>query len=75
MRIEVKVIPKSSRNLVKEENGRLKVYVTAPRDKNKANKAVIEELAAYFDVKKNCICIIQGEHSSLKVVEIESFKI
>jgi uncharacterized protein YggU (UPF0235/DUF167 family) len=72
MRIEVKVISKSSRNFVKEENGRLKVYVTAPRDKNKANKAVIEELAAYFNIKKNRICIIQGERSSVKVVGIES---
>jgi len=72
MRIEIKVIPKSSRNLVKEENGRLKVYVTAPRDKNKANKAVIEELAVHLNVKKNRLSIIQGEHSSVKVVEIES---
>ena len=72
MRLEVKVIPKSSRNLVKEENGRIKVYLTQAPEKGKANKALIEELASYFNVKKHCVRIIQGEHSALKIVEIAS---
>ena len=70
MRVEVKVIPKSSRSLVKEEEGRLKAYITAAPEKGKANKALIDLLASYFSVKKKDVRIIQGKHAPLKVVEI-----
>lgn len=70
MRVKVKVIPKSSRSLVKEEEGRLKVYITAAPEKGKANKALIDLLASYFSVKKKDVRIIQGKHAPLKVVEI-----
>ena len=71
MRVEVKVIPKSSRSLVKEEEeGRLKVYITAAPEKGKANKALIDLLASYFSVKKKYVRIIQGKHAPLKVIEI-----
>ncbi|MEK7849638.1 MAG: DUF167 domain-containing protein [Candidatus Omnitrophota bacterium] len=70
MLVSVKVIPKSSRSLIKEESGRLKAYVTAPPDKGKANKALIKLLAGYFKTKKNSIRIIKGEHSQCKTIEI-----
>ena len=60
MRVEVKVIPKSSRSLVKEEEGRLKVYITAAPEKGKANKALIDLLASYFSVKKKDVRIIRN---------------
>ncbi len=69
-RVEVKVIPKAGRNAVKEEAGRLKVYVTAPPENGKANGAVIELLADHFGVKKRNIVIVRGETSPLKVIEI-----
>ena len=72
MLIEIKVIPKASRNLVKEEAGRLKVYLTAAPEKNKANKALIDILASHYNVKKNRIRIVKGEHSQNKLAEIES---
>jgi len=70
--IEIKVIPKASRNLVKEETGRLKVYLTAAPEKNKANKALIDILASYYNVKKSRIRIVKGEHSQNKLAEIEN---
>ena len=68
--IEVKVIPRSSRNLVKEENGRYKATLTIAPEKGKANKALIDLLADYFKVKKNRIRIVKGEHSPNKIIEI-----
>lgn len=70
MRVKVKVVPKSSRSLVKEEEGRLKVYITAAPERGKANKALVDLLASYFSVKKKDVRIIQGKHAPLKVVEI-----
>jgi len=71
-RINVKVIPKSSRSeVVGFENGILKVKLTAPPEGGKANKQLIDVLAKYFKVPKRAIIILKGETSRQKVVEIE----
>jgi len=70
MLVSVKVIPKSSRSLIKEEGGRLKAYVTAAPEKGKANKALVGLLSAHFKVKKKDIRIIRGEHAQIKTVQI-----
>ena len=67
---EVKVTTKASQNIVKEENGRLKAYVTAAPEKGKANKALVGLLSAHFKVKKKDIRIIRGEHVQIKTVQI-----
>lgn len=72
MILEIKVIAQASRNLVKEEGSRLKVYVTAPPEKDKANKAVIDSIASHFKIKKSAVRIIQGRRAHLKTVEITS---
>jgi uncharacterized protein (TIGR00251 family) len=72
MILEIKVIPKSSRNLIKQEGARFKAYVTAPAQKGKANDALFKLLALHFRVKKKDISIIKGERSSLKVIKIEN---
>jgi hypothetical protein len=46
------------------------VKVTAPPEKGKANDAVIEILADYFDVPKSSISIIGGKSTRVKLVEI-----
>lgn len=71
MRVSLKVFPKSSRNLVLEETGRLKVYVSAAPEKGKANDAVLSLVAEYFGVKKQRVRLLKGAHSALKVVEVE----
>ncbi len=70
MLINIKVVPKSSRNFVKEENGLLKVYVSAPAQKGKANEAVVELIAEHFDVKKRQVSILKGELSPRKIISI-----
>ena len=72
MILEIKVIPKSSRNLIKQEGARLKAYVTAPPEKGKANDALIKLLSIHYKLKKSDVNIIKGGHSSLKVVKIEN---
>ncbi len=68
--IEVKIIPNSKKNLITQEDKRLKIHITAPAVDGKANKALIEVLSEYFKVKKNNISIIRGEISSIKLVQI-----
>lgn len=72
MRIQLKVIPKSSRNRVVGWVGdRLKVAVTAAPERGKANEAVIETLAAELGIAPQRIRIVAGETSPLKTLQIE----
>jgi hypothetical protein len=48
----------------------LHVYVSEPPLEGKANNAVREALAEYFNVKKNAVLIISGEKSKNKAFEI-----
>ena len=70
MILNIYVIPKASRVLVKEEKGRLKVYLTKPAWDGLANAQLIELLAEHFEVKKYQIRIIKGENSRNKLVSI-----
>ncbi|MFA5794353.1 MAG: DUF167 domain-containing protein [Candidatus Brocadiia bacterium] len=71
MRIELKVIPNASKNLVKQEPGQFKVYLTASPTDGKANAALIEVLAKHFKIAKRRVAIIRGQTSRYKLVEIE----
>lgn len=71
MRIEVKVIPSSSKNRVEpKENGTFKVYVTSSAQKGKANKQVLELLSAFLGKKKYDLRIVRGQTSRHKVIEV-----
>ncbi len=53
--LHIKVIPSSGRTELKEENGKLKLYLKAPPDKNKANMELIKffkkELGLVVEIK------------------------
>ncbi|MGQ9701138.1 MAG: DUF167 domain-containing protein [bacterium] len=68
--INIRVIPNSKKDEVIQESDGLKVKITAPPVEGKANKALVELLAEYFNVKKNKIRIIKGEKSKNKVIMI-----
>ena len=70
MRIDVKVVPKASRDRVKEEAGRLKVYVTTPPEDGKANAACLKLLSRHFDVPLKDVTLISGHRSPRKVFSI-----
>jgi uncharacterized protein (TIGR00251 family) len=72
LRIQVRVIPNAGKNTIIQEEGRLKIKVTAPAIEGKANKAVIDLLAIHFKVRKAAINIIKGEKGRDKIVEINT---
>jgi uncharacterized protein YggU (UPF0235/DUF167 family) len=56
-----------------EHAGALKVAVTEAPERGKANAAVIELIAEKLGLARKNICIVQGETSQDKVVEIAGF--
>lgn len=72
--LNLKVIPKSSRNEVVgvQPDGSLKLKVTVAPEKGKANAAVCELLADFFGVSRGKVVILRGETSQTKQVQITS---
>lgn len=68
--IQVKVVPRAKRNFIKDENGVLKVYTTAPAVDGKANEALIAALAEHFLLRKRQITIVRGAQSRVKMIAI-----
>lgn len=67
----VRVTPHAKQNKVVENNGVLRVYTTTAPEKGRANGAVVELLAKYFDVAKSQIVISKGTTSRNKIVVIQ----
>lgn len=71
-RLAVKVVPGSSRNQIVGWLGdALKIKVTAPPNKGRANEAVVELLAEKFGVGTDDMKIESGHSSPSKVVAID----
>ncbi len=72
MRLAVKVVPKASRaGLAGWMGDALKVRVTAPPERGRANDAVCEVLADALAVPVDRVRIVAGHASPRKVLEIE----
>jgi uncharacterized protein (TIGR00251 family) len=62
--IAVRAQPGARRNgVVGEQNGALKVAVTAPADRGRANKALEEVLAEALGIKKSQVELLSGATS------------
>ena len=70
MILRVRVIHKASRNFIKEEEGRLKVYLTQPAENGLANAQLIDLLSTHLKVRKYQIKITHGLKSRNKIVEV-----
>jgi hypothetical protein len=70
MVVNIKVVPKASRNLIKEEGSGFKVYLTKPAQEGQANSQLISLLSEHLKIKKYQIKIIKGDKSRNKLVEI-----
>lgn len=71
MNLDIRVQPKASRNSVEiGGDGTVRVRVTAPADKGRANDAVVKLLAAKLGVSRSDVCIVRGHTSRNKVVRI-----
>ncbi len=71
MIVSIKVITRAKKEKIEEDNNRIKVYLSTPPVKGKANKRLIELLCKYFNVKKQNIKIVKGITSHNKLVEID----
>jgi len=71
MILNIRVIPKSSRTQVKQESGKLKVYLTKPAQEGEANAQLIDILSRHLKVKKYRIKILKGHTSRNKIIEID----
>jgi len=70
-RLTIKVVPGSSRDLVAGWLGdALRVRVTAPAEKGRANRAVEKLLARTLEVPATAVKVISGKTSPRKIVEI-----
>ncbi len=71
MTVAVIAHPNSKRPRVeKDPEGALHVYVSAPPLEGKANAAIIEALAEYFQTKKSNVVLMAGEKGKKKRVMI-----
>jgi len=76
MKISVKVIANSSFSKVIEDeidlfgNRFLKIKIAQIREGGKANKALIDLIANYFNVKKSQISIVAGILATKKIIQI-----
>ncbi len=72
MKYTVLIKPNSKKGPLVEQqgDGSLIVYARQPAVDGKANTALIELLAKYFDVPKTSIAIVRGQTARNKIIEI-----
>jgi uncharacterized protein len=67
----VKVQPRARKNAITGAIGdALRLALTAPPVEGKANQAVIDFLAHFFDIPRSSVIITSGQTRRLKVVQI-----
>lgn len=69
--IEVRVTPRAARARIVQEDGALRVYVTAPPEDGKANAAVQKLLAKSLGVAKTRLTLVGGASSRTKRFRID----
>ncbi len=72
MRINVRVIPRSSRNEISREGETLKVHITAAPVDGAANEALLRLLAKRLELPRRAFQVVQGATGRHKVVQIEA---
>lgn len=70
MRIQVRVVPRSSKNTLEWQDGSLKVRLTAAPVDGAANKALITLLARHLHVPERAITLVRGATGRQKTLEI-----
>ena len=71
VRFGVKAVPGASRDgIAGELGGALKVRVSRPAERGKANAAIVKLLAKALGVKRHAVRIVSGKTSPSKTVEV-----
>ena len=72
MILQVKIHPNSKENkIIKFNDNILELKIKAPAIEGKANKELIKYLSEIFNIKKSSINIKNGEHSKIKLINID----
>ena len=70
--IELAVKPSARKNQVYEDfGGDLRIEITEPPQKGKANKAIIKYLSKKLNIPTNAILLVKGHTSSMKIFQIK----
>ncbi|MFH1675657.1 MAG: DUF167 domain-containing protein [bacterium] len=71
--IEIIASPKAKKDrIIGTHDGALKISVTAPADKGKANEAIIKLLSKFFGIPVSSVTIVSGHSSRRKRIRMES---
>jgi uncharacterized protein (TIGR00251 family) len=70
MLVNVRVVPRAKKALIKQGEGSLKIDVPAHPENGRANQAAIELLSKYFTISKSKIRILKGEKAREKIIEL-----
>lgn len=71
-KIQVHVQPNAKKNeIIQQQDGSLKIKITAPPQEGKANRELIAFLAQKLKIKKNDILLAHGETSKSKLIEVK----
>lgn len=68
--LAVRVTPRASTERIAVDSDAVRVWVTAPPDKGKANKAVIAAVAKAVGVPKSAVTLVRGETAREKLIRI-----
>jgi len=72
MRIYARVLPRSSKNEIKEMGkNEYKIKITAPPVDGEANEMLIKILAKHFGVPKSFVTIVGGKSAKIKIIDID----
>ncbi|MCM2561597.1 DUF167 domain-containing protein [Lutimaribacter sp. EGI FJ00015] len=69
--IALRVTPRAARDRIDTAEGALRIYVTAPPEDGKANKAVQKILARAMGVAKSRLVLVRGQTARDKVFRLE----
>jgi uncharacterized protein (TIGR00251 family) len=73
--LNIKVVPGASRDRIAGRYGDgIKVQVSAPPEKGKANDAVISVIAAAFGIRAADIVLLRGHSQPRKVIQINGIE-
>ena len=70
MVIQIKVLPRSSKNAVLLRSGKLTVLVTSPPEGGKANSAALKVLAKWLTASSSQLSLVVGKSARTKLVHV-----
>ena len=68
MNLDIRVVPGAKKQEIKRDGQSLKIKLTSRAQEGKANRELVDYLAAIFSVRRSEVRIVSGERGRKKVV-------